>query len=54
MPAVFSVLQFICLFTILKYDSIMFNLYKGNDGDALKMISKVYKCNYNFWYEGFI
>ena len=26
MPALFSVLQFICLFTILKYDSIMFNL----------------------------
>jgi hypothetical protein len=26
MPAVFSIMQFLCLFTILKYDSIMFLL----------------------------
>jgi len=43
MPAVWAILQIICLLTILKYDSIMFLIQQGNNDDALKMISKVYK-----------
>lgn len=44
MPIVWAIILQICLYNVLKYDSLMFLLVKGKEADALEMISRVYKC----------
>ena len=45
MPAAIALLFYICLFTILKYDTVSYLIGHGKDEEALIMIERIYICD---------